>query len=68
MDIEAVPSLHSLVEQDIDQHEDKLAVLYDTGKLKEYVTYGQIWKISSEVRCNANQMKVHCKNSNYRDM
>ena len=50
MDTSAVKSLHGLVEESVFEYEEKLAVLYDDGKVQEFLTYKQLWSAATMVR------------------
>ena len=43
-------SLHSLVEESVFEYGDKLAVIYDDGEVKEFLTYKQLWSTATMVR------------------
>ena len=42
-------TLQSLVEENLSQYEDRVAILYDTGGSKEFVTYKEMWSEASLV-------------------
>ena len=49
MEGEGRNTLHGLVEENLSQYEDKVAILYDTGDSKDFVTYKEMWSETSLV-------------------
>ena len=42
-------TLHSLVEENLSQYEDRVAILYDTGGSNEIITYREMWSTATLV-------------------